>query len=248
MPWIDAARRVQSLMPGPLQAAVLRTFRSLRALANRGGAVWCPLCERSFARFVNPRGASCPSCDSRERHRLLWLYLQHETDVFRAPKRLLHFAPEDRSQRVLRSLPNLDYVSADLSSRTAMVNTDITQLDFPDESFDVILCSHVLEHVPDDARAMRELHRVLKRGGVAIVQVPVDHDRAETYEDWSLTTGEERAKAFGQRDHVRWYGRDFAQRLANAGFQVTAIRYAQQHDAKRLGLDANEEIFRCEKR
>jgi SAM-dependent methyltransferase len=251
MQWKAIARRVQSLLPHQMQVAALRLYRRVRARSHRGDAVFCPLCSRSFSQFAMvgspPRRGACPFCDSRERHRLLWLYLQNETDVFTARKRLLHFAPEETLQTMFASLANLDYVSADLVSRAAQVQADITQLQFADGTFDVILCSHVLEHVPDDGRAMGELLRVLKQGGVAIVQVPIDRARAETYEDWSITSPVEREKAFGQSDHVRWYGLDFPARLEAAGFRVTAIPYASNHDVHRLGLDPYEEIYRCEK-
>src|SRR5687767_5634738 len=118
MQWRALARRVQLLVPKTPQVVALRLYLRVRALLHRGDAVFCPLCERSFSRFARtgspPRRAACPRCDSRERHRLLWLYLQNETDIFTAPKHLLHFAPEDRMQGVFSSLPNLDYISADL--------------------------------------------------------------------------------------------------------------------------------------
>ena len=245
------ARRVHDLIPARYQAGARDMVRRVRSPFFRGDAVYCPCCQRSFSRFLvagSPRRpAACPRCDSRERQRLLWLYLQGETTFFTARNKVLHFAPEDCLQRTFAVLPNLDYTSGDLLSPFAQVRLDITDLQFPDETFDILLCSHVLEHVPDDAQAMRELRRVLKPDGKAIIQVPLDRARATTHEDPSIVTPEARLKAFGQSDHVRRYGLDFPARLAASGFRVTAIPYARNLDARRHGLSINEEIYVCER-
>jgi SAM-dependent methyltransferase len=143
-----------------------------------------------------PRPAACPGCDSRERQRLLYLYLHERTNLFKDRLRVLHVAPEDCLQPKLASSPNIDYISADLSSSTAMTRMDITDIQFPNGSFDVILCSHVLEHVGDDRRAMRELHRILRPGGWAILQVPVDSSQEHTFEDPRVTDPRERERLF----------------------------------------------------
>lgn len=248
---MSVLRTLHNLLPGRVQLAAARLLRGVRSLFFRGDAVFCACCERSFSRFLTvgspPRPAGCPYCGARERQRLLFLYLRNETDCLTRGRSILHFAPEDWAQQTFSSIEGARYVSADLFSPTAMVRADITNLDFDEDAFDLILCSHVLEHVPDDARAMREMLRVLKRGGMAIVQVPLDRTRAETYEDWSITAPAAREQAFGQSDHVRWYGRDFVARLRSAGFEVTAIPYAAQLDVHRLGLDPHEEIYRCVK-
>ena len=139
-----------------------------------------------------------PSTLSLERHRLLWLYLQSETDFFVKPLKMLHFAPEQAFYRRFRQQQNLDYTTTDLSSPLADVKADICQLPFEDNTFDVIFCNHVLEHIPDDTQAMRELYRVLKPGGWAVLQIPQDLSRATTFEDDSITDPKERAKIFGQ--------------------------------------------------
>jgi SAM-dependent methyltransferase len=131
----------------------------------------------------NRLNSKCPGCGASERHRHLWLYLQNRTELFSEPLRVLHFAPEWIIQKKLRRSPNLDYVSADLDPHSALVKMDITNITYPDESFDVVPCSHVLEHVWDDRKAMNELQRILKPGGWAIVLVPIDYKRAETFED-----------------------------------------------------------------
>src|SRR5262249_36838215 len=163
------------------------------------------------------RNSSCLRCGASERHRHLWLYLRNRTNLFSEPLRVLHFAPEWIIQERLRRCPNLDYVSADLDPRRAMVKMDITDLSYPDGSFDVVLCSHVLEHVTDDRRALSELHRVLKPGGCAIVLVPIDYKRAETFEDPTVVSPGDRERLFWQADHVRLYGRDFRERLEETG-------------------------------
>lgn len=215
----------------------------------------CPLCGLSSSVFL-PHGARlrfdarCPFCSSLERHRLDWLYLQRRTSLLDGrPKRLLHVAPEECVARKLRSLASIDYLSGDLSMRTAMVKMDLTQIQFPDGSFDVILCSHVLEHIPDDRKAMSELYRVLRPGGWALIQVPVTG--RPTVEDPSVTDPAERERRFGQHDHVRIYGPDFKERLEAAGFHVRVELpegFVAPAEIGRFGLRASARIFHSEKR
>jgi SAM-dependent methyltransferase len=216
----------------------------------------CPCCGGKFREFltygVDPRPeVMCPRCSSLERHRLLWLYLQNKTNFFRDSLKVLHIAPEQWFQKKFKALPNLDYLSSDLEAEWAMEKMDLTDIHYPEASFDVILCNHVLEHIPDDAKAMRELYRVLKPGGWAILQVPLDPKRATTYEDFSITSPQEREKAFGQFDHVRVYGQDYGDRLAAAGFNVKRDRYVQEDlsEAERqtYALRAEEDIYFCSK-
>lgn len=190
--------------------------------------------------------ARCPRCGSLERHRLIWLYLQRKTDLFAMPHRVLDVAPEEMLQRKLQAMPNLDYLSVDLESPLAMRRMDITRLDLPDASFDVIFCNHVFEHIPDDRAAMRELRRVLRPNGWAILQTPVDMNRATTDEDASISDPQERLRRFGQLDHVRVYGRDFFQRLEDSGWRVTADPFIQSltaADVQRFGLMPEEKII-----
>lgn len=171
---------------------------------------------------VVPRAdARCPYCGALERHRLMRLYLEQCTPLARSePLSLLHFAPEPGLFRWFRTLPALHYVSVDLDSFRAMVHADICALPFPADRFDAILCSHVLEHIPDDRRALAELYRVLRPGGWAILQVPMQAGRAATLEDPSVVTPADRERLFGQRDHVRLYGADYFDRVRAAGFDV----------------------------
>lgn len=252
MDWISVARRAQSLVPARLIVpARLLAFRT-RALFYRGNAVHCPCCGGTYSRFLDvgkpSRAAACPGCDSRERQRLLYLYLRDRTNLFSAKLRVLHVAPEDCLQPTISRLRNVDYVSADMSSSAAMVRMDITDIQFPDDSFDVILCSHVLEHVGDDLKAMRELRRILKPGGWAILQVPVDPARPRTFEDPGITDPAERERLFGQWDHVRMYGLDYPQRLADAGFEVEVVPYPIELGPEAIrscGLDGRESIYFC---
>lgn len=186
----------------------------------------CPICGTVAPAFESggqpekPRpDCRCPTCGSLERHRALWLFLRARTTAFTEPTRMLHFAPEASIGPRLRVLPNIDYLSADLDPTKAMVTMDITAIDAPDASFDLVWASHVLEHVPDDRAAMRELWRVLRPGGVAVVAVPMwgQLTREDVIDD-----PDDRARAYGQSDHVRMYGRDgvFEERMRSVGFEV----------------------------
>jgi SAM-dependent methyltransferase len=228
-----------------------------RALAPRllplvfaGDRVLCPCCGGRFRAFVPERGrpnARCPGCLSLERHRVLWLYLTR-SDLLSSASSILHFAPELRLRNNLRKVAGVRYVTADLSRTSiAEVRADITDIQFEDQTFDMVICNHVLEHVLDDRRAMSELRRVLKPGGLALMQHPVDQTLERTFEDPSVTSPRERHQLFGQRDHVRVYGRDFTDRLREAGFRVTVSDLFGELDSasiSRHGL-ADEPIWIC---
>ena len=190
-----------------------------------------PIDGKGFRSFLpygyeNPReNVLSPSTLSLERHRLLWLYLQSETNFFSAPLKVLHFAPEQPFYRRFRRLKNLDYTTTDLNSPLADVKADICHLPFDNNSFDVILCNHVLEHIPDDSKAMSEMLRVLKPGGWGVFQIPQDLKRKNTFEDNSITDKKERQRIFGQYDHVRVYGRDYFDKLRGIGFEVEEVDY-----------------------
>lgn len=207
--------------------------RPLLVIWLKGNRYTDPIDGKSFRKFLpygygNQReNVLSPSTLSLERHRLLWLYLKNETDFFTAPKKMLHFAPEQAFYQQFRQQKNLDYTTTDLSSPLADVKADICNLPFYDNEFDVIFCNHVLEHIPDDTKAMQELFRVLKPGGWAVLQIPQDLSRETTFEDDSITDRKERAKIFGQYDHVRIYGRDYFDKLRNIGFEVQAIDYTK---------------------
>lgn len=218
-------------VPRPILIRLSYVVRPLLDLALRGKKFTDPIDGKSYRAFL-PYGYGkqrsnvlAPGTLSLERHRLLWLYLKNETDFFSAPKKVLHFAPEQAFLNRFRKMKNLDYTTTDLLSPIADVKADICNLPFASDTFDVILCNHVLEHIPDDKKAMQELFRVMKPGGMGIFQVPQDLSRANTFEDDSITDKKKRAEIFGQYDHVRVYGRDFFARLREVGFQVIEEEY-----------------------
>lgn len=224
-------RALLNTVPRPLLIRMSYLVRPLLMVALRGKNYTDPIDGRSFSKFL-PYGYETqrdnvlsPSTLSLERHRLLWLYLENETDFFRKRIKVLHFAPEQAFYKRFRKLQNLEYTTTDLNSPLADVKADICQLPFEDNSFDFILCNHVLEHIPDDSRAMQELYRILRPGGTAILQIPQDLDRQKTFEDDSITDPRERARIFGQYDHVRVYGRDYFDKLRSIGFQVEEVDY-----------------------
>ena len=223
----------------------------------RGNAVTCPVCSKRFRKFlpygrINPRpNALCPNCLSLERHRLIWLYLKRETDFFDRKQAVLHIAPEGcfigRFQRIHQER----YVTADLESPLAKVKMDIHHMPFGDNAFEVVLCNHVLEHVADDIQAMKEIARVLKPGGFAILQVPFFHPIPEkTFSDPSVTDRKSREKLFGQDDHVRRYGTDYPRRIEQAGlraFEEDFVHSFPEEQRRRYGLVEGETLFRAVK-
>jgi SAM-dependent methyltransferase len=227
--------------------------RRVLPLLYAGDRVECPCCARRFRAFAPYAGrpnAWCPACQCLERHRLLWLYLSERTDLLTRELSVIHFAPERALQARLRELPGLRYASADLDpSSIAELRVDITDMPFPDSSFDVAIVNHVLEHVPDDRRALSELARVLVPGGVLYTMHPVEHDRGRTYEDPAVRTPRQRRRAYGDRDDARVYGRDFADRVRAAGFDVTVERYLRELPPELATLHGlvDDEIYVCAK-
>ncbi len=222
---------ILNIVPRPLLIRLSYVVRPILAFLLKGKKFTDPIDGKSFKTFL-PYGYGTqrhnvlsPSTLSLERHRLLWLYLQQETNFFSEQLRLLHFAPEQAFYKRFRKMSNLEYITTDLYSPLADVKADICDLPFKDEEFDVILCNHVLEHIPDDTKAMQELYRILKPGGYGIFQIPQDLNRETTFEDNSITDKKERAKIFGQYDHVRVYGRDYFNKLRSIGFKVDEVDY-----------------------
>lgn len=227
----------------------------LRALFYSGSGKFCPICGRSFRRFLTQKEAGrsdavCPYCNSLERHRFAWLFIGRNTDIFNlAGKSFLHIAPEDCFIPAFRrSLESGSYITADLHDSRADVKMDITDIEYPEGSFDALMCSHVLEHVENDRKALSEFYRILKKGGWAILMVPVELE--ETFEDPAVTDPEKRKEVFGQEDHVRIYGRDFKDRVARAGFATEIIRagsFCSEDEIMKMGLLKDEEIYYCRK-
>ncbi|MEW4924320.1 class I SAM-dependent methyltransferase [Algibacter sp. 2305UL17-15] len=227
-------------VPRPLLIRLSYIIRPVLAFFLKGNTFTDPIDGKSFKTFL-PYGYGkqrhnvlSPSTLSLERHRLLWLYLKNETDFFSANLKILHFAPEQAFFKRFRKMKNLEYVTTDLNSPLADVKADICNLPFEDNEFDVILCNHVLEHIPDDTKAMQELYRVMKPGGYGIFQIPQDLNRATTFEDDSITDKKERAKIFGQYDHVRVYGLDYFDKLRSIGFKVQEVDYTAKLSAEAI--------------
>ena len=248
---------ILNTIPRPILIRLSYVARPVLAFALKGTTFTDPIDGKSFKMFL-PYGYGTqrnnvlsPSTLSLERHRLLWLYLNKETDFFQpelvsgssvtnikriklrdaetnSALKVLHFAPEQAFYKLFRNQKNLDYTTTDLFSPLADVKADICNLPFEDDQYDVILCNHVLEHIPDDTKAMQELYRVLKPGGMAILQIPQDLSRATTFADDSITDQKERGKIFGQYDHVRIYGRDYFDKLRSIGFKVIEEDYTNK--------------------
>ena len=229
-----------NVIPRPILIRLSYVARPILAFLLRGKRYTDPIDGRSFRKFL-PYGYGTqrpnvlsPSTLSLERHRLLWLWLQRETQFFKTPAKVLHFAPEQAFYKRFRKMKHLDYTTTDLQSPLADVKADICELPFGENEYDLIFCNHVLEHIPDDTKAMQELYRVLKPGGMVILQIPQDYTRAKTFEDNTITDRAERAAIFGQYDHVRVYGMDYFDKLRSIGFKVEAIDYTKQLTPKEV--------------
>ena len=226
--------------------------------------VTCPISETNFAEFIPLYKQSDPALPSHAQLRISpdsgargglrtqWLYLKHETDLMKDNINLLHFGPEYCYYRIFKEMNNISYYPADKNNNKYSKDikyADLKELDIEANTFEMIICNHVLEHVEDDKKAVMEMYRVLKPGGTAILTVPIDSQRNETYEDLSVTKPKDREREFGQWDHLRYYGLDFQQRLESAGFTVKNERYAKSFsigDYEKYGL-ADEPIFVCKK-
>lgn len=214
----------------------------------------CPVCgcrRRKFLPYgyvTSRENALCTRCLALERHRLIWLWIERETDLLSYPKKMLHIAPEVALMRKFKHAyaANRDlYTTADLESPLATLHFDVQQIPLPDSSFDVIICNHLLEHVESDHQALCELYRIMRHGGWGIILSPIDESRETTFEDDSITDEAERTRIFGQYDHRRIYGRDYADRLRQAGFEVEVIDYAAQLSPAERTLYAltNEKLY-----
>ena len=235
-----------SYLVGPVLALFYRGKRFIDPIDNRGYRKLLPYGYEGRQR----ENALAPATLSLERHRLMWLYLKEETDFFTKEQKVLHVAPEQCFYGRFRRMKNLEYMTADLDSPIADIAMDIHDIPFQAETFDVVFCNHVLEHVYDDIQCMKELCRVLKPGGLAIMQVPFKEGAAQTDEDPDLKDPEERKRRFGQYDHVRIYGKDYPQRLMKAGFEVTPVDYSKKLSKaqfQQYALPEGEVLYVCSK-
>jgi predicted SAM-dependent methyltransferase len=248
---------ILNTIPRPVLIRLSIVVRPILAFLLKGNTFTDPIDGKSFRMFLpygygNQRNnVLSPSTLSLERHRLLWLYLQNETDFFQSELdadspisktkrfklrdtetsstlKVLHFAPEQEFYKRFKKQTNIDYTTTDLLSPLADVKADICNLPFENNTYDIIFCNHVLEHIPDDTKAMQELYRVLKPSGMGIFQIPQDLNRATTFSDDTIVDQKERAKIFGQYDHVRVYGKDYFDKLRNIGFKVVEENYTNK--------------------
>ncbi len=223
-----------SILPRPLLIRLSVFFLPIIKILYRGNKFTDPIDGRSYKKFL-PYGykklrpnALSPGTLSLERHRLLWLYLKRETAFLKDKKKVLHIAPEQALYKKFKKIECWDYITLDLNSTIADIKADITNIPFDDNIFDIIICNHVLEHIQDDIIAIKEIYRVLKKNGLAIMQIPIDIKRIKTFENPEIKSNKEREELFGQYDHVRVYGKDFFERLKSVGFKTKKINYTKE--------------------
>ncbi|MBN2614586.1 MAG: methyltransferase domain-containing protein [Bacteroidales bacterium] len=244
----------------------------MRGIYYSGDQYHCPVCHHSFRTFL-PGGFDlpvigekqiigagyrennvCPLCQSTDRDRLVYLFLKYKTDLLTEPNTLLHVAPEPALYRKLRKHKNLHYFPVTkyqegLYYNVQIPSADLLDLPFEGETYDWVICNHVLEHIDDDKKAMTEIYRVLKPGGTALLQVPISFDLDKTYENPEVISAEDREKHFGQFDHVRIYGNDYIKRLESVGFQVSVL--SQERDLsdienlEKYAVNPKEKLFLC---
>ncbi|MDG1148009.1 MAG: methyltransferase domain-containing protein [Crocinitomicaceae bacterium] len=227
-------------LPRPLLIRLSYPFKLIAPLLYKGNKVECPCCERSFSKFlsygadvVHRDNVLCPYDLTLERHRLMWLYLKGHSNFFSADKLdVLHIAPEQCFHARFKKQANLNYLTGDIISPIADLHFDLHSIPLDDNRFDVVFCNHVMEHVDDANKCMRELYRVMKPGGWGIMQVPQDTNRDVTYEDYSIVSPEDREKHFWQKDHVRLFGMDYPEWLKKAGFEVDIFDKESNYSAE----------------
>ncbi len=249
---MHAYRLNRALVPTRCRRMLKAGARAIQTRTHAGDNVTCPVCDGHFSSFTKRHttpNARCPGCGSLIRHRLLWLYLSRQISVGDRRTRLLHLAPERGLERRLRELPLVDYTSADIDAHLAAERVDVVHMPYPDEAFDLVLCSHVLEHVPDDRAAIAEIYRVLRPGGTAIIVVPIKVDRTEEFVDPSPSpTHADGYRRVGPHGHVRLIGADYAARLEVGGLHVATVDYAASFsdaDRIRFGLVPGQPFFVC---
>ncbi|MDG1653502.1 MAG: class I SAM-dependent methyltransferase [Flavobacteriaceae bacterium] len=240
-----------NLIPRPWLISMSIFFRPVIKWYFKGTRFTDPIDGSSYRKFL-PYGyqkirenALCPGTLSLERHRLLWLYLERETNFINNAIKVLHVAPEQVFYQKFKTFSHWEYTTTDLHSPLAEIKADLCELPFQDNYYDLILCNHVLEHIPEDQKAMQEMYRVLKQGGTLIAQVPLEENRTQTLEDNSITDKATRTEIFGQYDHVRIYGTDYYTRLESVGFDSHAIDFLKKltsQEKQKFALPYSEKI------
>lgn len=251
-------RIYKSLVPEKARLSIRRSLNKTHSIFYLGNNYSCNLCGKSFRKLKSKGNreirfnAECPYCGSVERTRLLLFYLEKETTFFTKENHLLQIAPHWQLRKIFRQLKNIHYVNGDLNPACADEQMDITAIPYPDNTFDYVICSHVLGHVPNEALAIKELHRVLKPDGTALILTLINWNSPTTYESDENKTPEQRLQAYSEPDLVRLHGADFADRLRKEGFTVDPIDYAKTLDEETnrrysLGNGDREIIFSCKK-
>lgn len=249
--------------PKKFRKHIKEKLRQKEIKAYQGDNVSCPICNSTFRVFATygvdkRKNARCLNCNSLERHRLLWKYLNEKTNHLEGKKfKMLHFAPQRMFLKKFSSHPNIDYTPCDINPETyeyynihKIEKVDVMNIPFSDNSFDMVMCNHVLEHIEDYKVGMSELYRVMKKGGWGIFQVPIDYSRETTFEDDSITDPKERERVFGQFDHLRIFGKDYKNQLESVGFNVTENNYVNQftdEEINKFGFSKDEKIYYCVK-
>lgn len=213
-------------LPVPIYDTMWTMRNRLQSLFYRGKGFTCPICKVNLKRYMSYRNTgdpTCPRCRTSRRHRFYWYYLNEYSDLFDGRnKRVLHLAPEYYLKSIFQQRLGDAYLPTGYNDPRVKHMLDLNNANEADESFDVIICNHVLEHVPDDLKAMREIRRMLKPDGWALITVPqLASDK--TFEDPAHKSPKERKQFYGQWDHLRAYGSDFAERLRSQGFAVESI-------------------------
>jgi len=241
-------------LPRPLLIRLSYVFTKFAPILYRGDRYACPVCGKSSRKFLGygnnisyRENVLCPHDLTLERHRLIWLYLQRKSNLFGDNKlSFLHIAPEQCFLPYFKKQKNLEYLTGDLVSPIADLHFDLHNIPLEDNTFDVIFCNHVLEHVNDSKQCMSELYRVMKPGGWGIFQVPQDLNRADTYEDSSIISEAEREKHFWQKDHVRLFAKNYPLKLVEVGFdyeEFDASSLVGEKDADRFRLSKTEILY-----
>ena len=244
----------KKILPEALRNSIRVSIRKAKSPFYYGNKYECNCCETSFRKMLpkaKRSNAECPKCGSLERTRLLLHYLKNETSIFEKKLRVLHFAPESSLYSILSKL-DLEYIDGDIHPAYANNIVDITDIQFEDDYFDLIICSHVIAHVPDEEKAIQELRRVLSPKGKAIILTFINSDSKETIDhDW-INTDELRREHYGEPDCLRLHGSDFKSTLEKEGFKVNQIDYRKKLGPKImnknvLGEGPREWIFDCSK-
>ena len=244
-------KKILNLIPRPWLISISIWFRPIIKWYFKGSRFTDPIDGSSYRKFlsygyqVSRPNALSPGTLSLERHRLLWLYLKRKTTFLEDSLKVLHIAPEQVFYNEFKSFIHWSYTTTDLNSPLADIKADVCDLPFEENSYDLIFCNHVLEHIPNDKKAMQELFRVLKTGGTLIAQVPIEENLSITYEDNNIKDKAKRTEIFGQYDHVRIYGSDYYNRLESVGFKTQAIDFLKEFSPQEIesfALPKNERI------